>query len=145
MIKCLFLLLALNIVSSFENNPMDKKLIISLEGVKNDKGYILVSLFSQSDGFPDNKDKADKIMRVKAKKGKMELLFEGLEKNSYAFAIIHDENDNQKLDTGVFGIPKEGFCFSRNAMGTFGPPDFANAAFNTKNENNLESVKIKYW
>ena len=31
---------------------------------------------------------------------------------TYAIALIHDENDNQRLDTGLFGIPKEGFCFS---------------------------------
>jgi uncharacterized protein (DUF2141 family) len=139
------ILLTLNMLSTQENTFMDKKLTISIEGVRNDKGYILVSLFSRSDGFPDNKDKADKILRLKAKKGNMEIHFDGLQKTKYAFAIIHDENDNQKLDTGVFGIPKEGFCFSRNVMGTFGPPDFTEASFTINQESSNEQVKIKYW
>ncbi len=145
MIKSLFLFFLFNVAMTPDSFSQDKNLVISLEGVRNDKGYILVSLFAQSEGFPDNKDKADKILRDKAQKGNMELKFEGLKKSTLAFAIIHDENDNQKLDTGVFGIPKEGFCFSRNAMGNFGPPDFAQATFQLKNENNTEVVKIKYW
>lgn len=141
----LFLFLTLSSMSPLEKEPMSKQLLISLEGVRNSNGYILVSLFSQADGFPDNKDKADKIMRVKAKSGTMQLEFTDLDKSTYAFAIIHDENDNKKLDTGLFGIPKEGFCFSKDAMGTFGPPDFAEAAFDLKYAKVSEHVKIKYW
>jgi len=33
------------------------------------------------------------------------------------------------MRTGMFGQPKEGYGFSRNASGTFGPPAFADAAY----------------
>ena len=39
----------------------------------------------------------------------------------------HDENDNKKLDTNLIGIPKEGFGYSKDAMGRFGPPKFDDA------------------
>ncbi|MDR2086592.1 MAG: DUF2141 domain-containing protein, partial [Dysgonamonadaceae bacterium] len=42
----------------------------------------------------------------------------------YAVSIFHDENDNYKLDTGMFGIPVEKTGFSNNAKGVMGPPKF---------------------
>jgi uncharacterized protein (DUF2141 family) len=46
----------------------------------------------------------------------------------YAVAFFQDLNGNQKLDTNLFGVPKEGFGFSRDAMGKLGPPSFEAAA-----------------
>ena len=43
--------------------------------------------------------------------------------------MIHDENDNHKLDTNWIGIPTEGYGTSRDAVGKFGPPSFKDAAF----------------
>lgn len=42
-------------------------------------------------------------------------------------SFIHDENDNKKLDTNWIGIPKEGFGYSKDVMGRFGPPKFDDA------------------
>ena len=47
----------------------------------------------------------------------------------YAIKIFHDENGNDILDTRIFGIPAERYGFSNNARGSFGPPDYENAAF----------------
>jgi len=46
----------------------------------------------------------------------------------YALSFIHDENENKKLDTNLIGVSKEGFGYSRDAMGKFGPPKFDDAA-----------------
>jgi uncharacterized protein (DUF2141 family) len=45
-------------------------------------------------------------------------------KGKYAINVIHDKNNNNKLDTNVFGIPKEGWGCSNNARGTLGAPKF---------------------
>ena len=37
---------------------------------------------------------------------------------------FHDENSNEELDTNFIGIPKEGFGFSNDAFGKFGPKKF---------------------
>ncbi len=47
----------------------------------------------------------------------------------YAVKVYHDENGNDRLDTRMFGIPKERFGFSNNARGTLGPPDYSEARF----------------
>ena len=33
---------------------------------------------------------------------------------NYAVQVMHDENDNNKLDTNFLGIPSEGYGFSNN-------------------------------
>ena len=48
---------------------------------------------------------------------------------TYAIAAYHDANGNEKLDSNFFGVPKEGYGFSNNASGFFGPPSFEKAAF----------------
>ena len=48
----------------------------------------------------------------------------------YALKVFHDENGNNELDTRIFGIPKERYGFSNNVRGTFGPPEYDEAAFN---------------
>ncbi len=40
---------------------------------------------------------------------------------TYAISVYYDINDNGKLDTGLFRIPKEKIGFSNNARGRFGP------------------------
>ena len=37
------------------------------------------------------------------------------------WSLLHDENENSKLDT-MLKIPKEGFGFSRNPAIRMGPP-----------------------
>lgn len=43
---------------------------------------------------------------------------------NYSVEAFHDQNNNGKLDTNPFGIPREPYGFSNNVRGSFGPPDF---------------------
>ncbi len=70
--------------------------------------------------------------------------FEGVPHGTYALAVIHDENDNGKLDT-FMGMPREGFGFSRNPGIGFGPPRFTSASFDVVAATNVQQqVKIRY-
>lgn len=48
------------------------------------------------------------------------VVFENLEPGDYAVSVIHDRNNNGKLDTNTLGIPKEGFAFGNNAWESSG-------------------------
>lgn len=47
-----------------------------------------------------------------------------LSPGNYSVEAFHDQNNNGKLDTNPFGIPREPYGFSNNVRGSFGPPDF---------------------
>ena len=128
-------------------NPTNVQPTLKLEisGLKNNKGFILIAIFNSELGFPDKKELAVKKIRIPAQAGSFTYDVNDLVPGTYALAVIHDENDNQRLDTGLFGIPKEGFCFSKGAMGTFGPPSFQAASFVHKAPNSSQKLLIKYW
>ena len=56
------------------------------------------------------------------------MVFDNVLPGKYAIAFFQDENGNQKLDTGFFGVPTEPFGFSKDVMGKRGPPSFEAAA-----------------
>jgi uncharacterized protein (DUF2141 family) len=41
--------------------------------------------------------------------------------------VLHDENENMKLDRNIFGFPKEGFGFANNPHVGLRAPPFASA------------------
>jgi uncharacterized protein (DUF2141 family) len=99
---------------------------VVVTNVKDTAGMILVALYSKQDSFL-KKPFAGKS--VKAMAGQAVIVFEHVPAGDYAASMIHDANKNGKLDTNFFGVPKEGFGFSNDVMGTLGPPSFEKAKF----------------
>jgi uncharacterized protein (DUF2141 family) len=114
---------------------------VTVKNVKDAKGEVRVGLFKDDKTFL--KDAwMGKI--VKAATGEVKVVFENVPTGTYAISVIHDENENKELDSNFFGIPKEGFGFSNDAMGTFGPPDFAKASFAVTAESKGVTINLRY-
>ena len=54
--------------------------------------------------------------------------FSNLPPGTYAAKVMHDENDNGKLDTNFMGMPIEGYGFSNNPQ-LLRKPTFDEAKF----------------
>lgn len=92
---------------------------VSVTGLRNTKGQILVCLTTNPKAFPDcSKDKGSVRMAVKAADAG-DFAVRAPATGTYAMAVVHDENSNNKMDTAIF-LPKEGFGFSRNPTITVG-------------------------
>lgn len=76
--------------------------------------------------------------------GRAVCVFSHISSGTYSMAAFHDENNNDKLDTGIFGIPVEGFCTSNNAKGTLGPPKYKDAAFSFSGSALSQELRMKY-
>ncbi|MFZ0887958.1 MAG: DUF2141 domain-containing protein [Candidatus Binataceae bacterium] len=63
---------------------------------------------------------------------------------TYALAVIHDENSNGKLDTDLFGIPTEGYAFSKDASAWFGTPSFPAASFSYNGQSLDMTISLHY-
>lgn len=92
--------------------------------------------------FPDCSSGANAVRRT-ISAAAPRIRFEGLLPGSYAIAVIHDANENAKLDTAL-GIPREGFGFSRNPAIRFGPPSFSSARFSVGSSTETQQVRIRY-
>ncbi len=117
------------LLSSLQKPEQEHHIKLKVVGVNNDKGQLRLSVFDQADGFPDNGQKAIKILSVPAKKGTVEVVVDKLPAGEYAIALLHDENENGTLDTNVLGYPKEGYGASNNQLPTFRAPSFSEAVF----------------
>ena len=117
-----------------------QSLTVSIKNIVSDKGMLRVGIFNSQTDFL-KKQLYGQI--VKAKSGDVQVVFENIPEGTYAVSIIHDENENEELDSNFFGIPNEGFGFSNDAMGTFGPPSFEKASFKLT-ENETLTINLKY-
>lgn len=107
--------------------PAACKLIVHIDGFRNQKGNAGITVFKSSDGWPENNDKA--FMHAghpfTGDTATMELQ---LPAGRYGIAVLHDENSNHKLDRNLIGWPKEGFGFSNNPKVNLSAPSFDTAA-----------------
>ena len=107
-------------------------LTLTIGNIRDDNGHVLVALYQGQEAYKSNE--TDLHQMVKAAKGEAQMVFENLSPGEYAIKMFHDENDNQKLDFNVLGIPKESYGFSNN-VGRFGEPEFNEARFVIDEEN----------
>jgi uncharacterized protein (DUF2141 family) len=124
--------IAMAITSAFivQHQPENKgKLKVVVQGLKNTKGWVGISIYKSSQGFPDEATKALQTYFVEIKNNKAELIITDLNFGSYAVVAYHDENADKKLESNWLGIPKEGVGISNNAKGSMGPPKYNDAKF----------------
>ncbi len=111
-------------------------LTIEIGSLRNNSGEVLLELNDENgkmiNGF------SEKIVD-----NKCVIMVENIKPGKYAFKYFHDENKDKKLNTNILGIPKEGYGFSNNAKGKFGPPSFREMIFKV-NQDSLIKCKSSY-
>lgn len=95
--------------------------------LRSDKGHVGCTLYDSARGFPTDPSAAKQLKWCTIENHVSLCSFDPIPAGTYALACFHDENDNKKLDTGLFGIPTEGTVVSRRAKGVMGPPSFDDA------------------
>jgi len=138
--------LQISLITLTSSKPVAEEGIkVIITNLRNDKGHVLVSLFKEGAGYPDNASKALRKIKLDILNKKATVIFTGITTGNYAVAILHDENDDQKMNKNGLGIPKEGYGFSNNAMGAFGPPSWSKASFkHTSNTLTQKDIRTRY-
>ena len=68
--------------------------------------------------------------------------FDSISPGKYAIQFFHDENENQKMDFSLIGIPKEKFGSSNNVKPVLGPPKFKKMLFNLTENKKVIMVPV---
>jgi uncharacterized protein (DUF2141 family) len=137
-----YMALAVILTSASACTLAQGSLTVTVKNIKESKGNIRVGLFTSEEKFL--KDAVEGKV-VKATGTEVTVEFKNLKSGDYGLSVIHDENENGELDTNLIGMPKEGFAFGNNSMGTFGPPPFEKAKVSIKDKSNVtQSIDLKY-
>jgi len=117
---------------------------VKVSGFRNRKGQVCVSLFDSKKGFPTDYTEALRTHRGAIKGNTVNLYFNNVPPGKYAIAVLHDENMNKKMDTTLFGFPKEGAGVSNNPKPRRGPPRHTDAEFVLGGNPLKLQIKIQY-
>jgi uncharacterized protein (DUF2141 family) len=115
--------------ASIADPPATGVLTVRTTSLRSNNGQVGCMIYNSAKGFPTDPSVALQRLWCPIAGGASTCAFEPLPAGTYAVACFHDENKNGKLDTGLFGIPKEGTVVSNHAKGLMGPPSFKDAKF----------------
>jgi len=130
--------------SNIKTTASTGTLTVIVSNFRNDHGNATVILFNSEETFPRYPEKAVKIAHTPINNKKSVTVFDNLPAGTYAISAYHDENNNKKMDTNFFGVPKEGVGASNNARGHFGPPKYKDAKFNFNGNSQTITISITY-
>jgi uncharacterized protein (DUF2141 family) len=109
---------------------------VTVTGFENDMGNCTLALFDSEEGYDNDEPVSGYFEPVVG--GQVVMLLDSLPEAIYGISCYHDENDNGELDTGLFGIPQEGFGFSNNPKVVFSQPDFDDIEFDLSGNTEIE-------
>ncbi|HWR52906.1 MAG TPA: DUF2141 domain-containing protein [Bryobacteraceae bacterium] len=119
------------------------RLTIVAEGVRNSRGVVGVLLFRSARGWPEDVGAAFRSEAARAHPGITTMTFEDLPPGTYAIVLLHDENENKKLDKNFFGVPREGWGMSNNPKAHGAAPAFSRARFVFRSDTRLR-IHLNY-
>ncbi|ANU06825.1 DUF2141 domain-containing protein [Paraurantiacibacter namhicola] len=126
--------------------PAGTDVTVSVVDIRAAKGSVRACLTPDPKAFPkcDGDDRAQELA-VSADGKSAKLVFRNVRPGTYAISLLHDENDNGKIDTALGMMPKEGYGFSRDAKVSMGPPKFHKAAFEVGEKPVSQTIRVRYF
>lgn len=115
--KTLLTIALLSVAFAGQAQAQNHTLTVDIGQFKTNSGTIFIAL-------QDPSEKAVQRQAIPLKDNATTVVFHNVTPGKYAVRFFLDENNNRKLDKGIFGVPKEGWGCSNDVKGTFGPPKF---------------------
>lgn len=117
-------------------------IVVDVSGVRDDRGVVRVDVCPR-DRFL--KDGCPWHGFARSHAGVVSVRVEGVPPGDYAAQGFQDANDNDRVDRGLFGIPKEGIGFSRDAPVHLSPPKWDDAVFAHGGGEQRITFALRYW
>lgn len=115
---------------------------VEVGNVRNARGKVIVDICPQ-DRFLE--DGCIYHGEAQARAGTTVVTIPNVPAGQWAAQAFHDENANGEVDRAMFGIPKEGVGFSRNARISFSPPKWRDAVFSHQGRPEVIRFNLRYF
>lgn len=140
--KNLFTIICLLLVTFSSINAQDKPvgdITVVISNFDNNQGKAYIALYNSEASFLN---KGFEATFSKIEKNSCAVTFKDVPNGTYAVSMFHDENDNNKMETTLFGIPTEDYGCSNNATGFMGPPKWDDAKFEINNKSITQHITL---
>ncbi|MEM7697906.1 MAG: DUF2141 domain-containing protein [Verrucomicrobiota bacterium] len=106
---------------------------VTIPNVPGAKGSLRVGLYDSAATFV-KKPLPQSVAVAADRAGQFVVTLSGVTPGRYAIVVIHDLNNNGKLDKNLFGMPKEPLAFSNDPEIPRGVPAFDQCAFDVTDQ-----------
>lgn len=130
------------LLASGPGKAEESSLRVNLHNVRDATGTLRAALYRDPETFR-KEDKAIQVISIPAAQGDVQLVFKDLAPGRYAVMAYHDANADGKLDLHLGMFPTEGYGLSNNPK-VFGPPKFADSAFDVSGTETSVNISILY-
>lgn len=105
-------------------------IVVNIDGFSSNDGSAMVAIYNSENNFLEKRYKGE---FSKINDYKVSLSFDEIPDGTYAISVVHDEDNNGKLNMLMGFYPSEDTGSSNNAPARFGPPKWEDAKFEVKN------------
>ncbi len=124
--------------------PTGVRVSLTVQGIRSDKGNVAAVIFGDNEKRYLKPNGELETVHDPAVAGTMTLCFWLPKAGDYALFVFHDANANGEVDTGLLGIPKEGFGFSNNVRPKLSAPSFKSTHFTAGPGDTSLAVMLHY-
>ncbi len=124
--------------------PSSTWITVIVDGVRSGSGLVAATLYADESRRFLVKNGSLQVGRVKAVAGTTRICITVPQPGTYALAIYHDENGNQKFDRNGIGFPAEGYGFSNNPSTLAGLPAFRSVRIAIPRAGLASRIHLKY-
>lgn len=120
------------------------RVVAEISNFENSKGICRACLFNDAASFTGEGGTPYRCVQVPVTARKVEAVFDNVAPGTYALFVLHDANNNNKMDKNFVGIPKEGYGASRNKLPFAAAPTFEDNKFSVQNNTAVRlSVRLR--
>jgi uncharacterized protein (DUF2141 family) len=120
------------------------RLTVTVTDLRNHHGQLIYGVFTSADGFPTDSHKAVD-WQVKPADADSVVFTAMLPPGQYGASVLHDENNNGKIDKNLFGVPVEGYGVTNNPKPALRAATFDESRFNLPPQGASLTISVQYF
>jgi uncharacterized protein (DUF2141 family) len=132
------ILIALSLAIAPQQASAQAPISVTVTGIEDARGTLRVGLYSD-----DWESGPITGVNAPASSARVTVTLQAPRPGRYAVRLYQDKNDDNRLATGAFGMPTEPYGTSNNAPSRFGPPSFADAAFDVTAAGAAQTIALR--
>ncbi|MEE2980825.1 MAG: DUF2141 domain-containing protein [Pseudomonadota bacterium] len=127
-----------------EDEQTSSKIEVRVDAVRSASGSVVAVLYGDNPDDFLKKGKHLAKMFEPAQEGLVSVCLTAPNPGTYAVAVYHDENGNEKFDKTWIGLPDEGYGISNNPTILLSAPAFDEAKFEALEGSTVIDINVSY-